>query len=1681
MYNTTSRIPPMFLLGGLVLIAFIVFIITFTVSTNDTATDKSITYVKTCVDKQMSTLTQIDVTVFDKVTLIAGDLVILKSQTSVKNGLYIWQKDNSLQIDADFEKSKDVEQCVIVTEGVFVDTMFIWNPTDEDWMVLRSSVLQNTETLSTDFIPVTGSLVYDTQSKKITYHNGTQWGNLLDENDIFVPDNDSTTSRLANGIKLLTTSIIADESSTTDNDNLIPTQKIMKTYVANTALNITADTEGLFKSTQVSQTLDRNNVRSLYVPSELAVQNSLNSLTFTTSTLSKSGNLANGTMVLNVPIATSTDVSESKENKFLTSSVVSTNTTLGGVSATHTKLPTQKSVRDYIDSLTIDSNLLVTSGTFGGGDLTLTLPIANTSSDFDASHVLAGNIVKLSTDGTLSSNDNKIPSEKVVRDYISALDVTTSTLTKTNTIGTGLVLDIPVANSTHITNADATKVLMASAVDGKTDLNGVSASTSKVPSQKAVYEYVGSLNISSNLLESSGQFNLGTFTLDVPTTSTDVSTFDENHVVSGSSVHVYANDGPMENDDMKIPTSATVSQAIQQIDFTTVNLVKSGTVGGGAMTLNVPVATADDRNFKAANKFLDATSISFDISLSSDPTLLPSQSTVATYVRESINAITINSNILISSGTITAGTFTLNVPTVVDETNLDNGYLLTGANVKLGAGEDLGDTEYKIPSEAAVKRHVGNYISSLGLGFSNSGTYVYGSDLNLTYASDTNISSNALQPGLLLDASLISTDENLGLGVDLYKIPTRGAVKSYIDNNIFAASALVFRGVIDVTSVVDPGTSMDPNDYFPNGISNPYLLSNTGVTIGDSFKIQVAGILYFWGGNSMSNFTLEVVSGDTILFSSSNDYANIEQNQVSIVNSNENVTDVFGRTGNITAQANDYSADLIQFNSVANVPENNVQAAIVRVANNLDTSNTNFQSTYIPQTSISVQTTLGGVSASDSKIASQKAVKTYVDQVSVGDRAYADNLISTLTEGDVIYRGDIDVSQSNGGNGNLYLNTSIDASVNSYMASVSGPSKGDLFSVVFVAFIHFSNEEFISLYDNDLLLAKTSGVTWANTTRDSFHIIRTVPLPSSTNQVLVSDPVDSDSLMWTSTLSNTPINTPTIQNGTISDAAIQNGTMQGTAIQSSTLSNSSLTGVINSTGATITGGTYASPTINTPTFSNQTGTGNIVRSINPTLSGGSLNNFTITSGTINNVVHFNSNLGTPTGGDLTNCTIPISSVTATYTGTGNIVRETNATMISPTFTTPDLGIPSAGNLTNCTIPISSVTGTFTGSGTVVKNVSPTLVSPQLGTPASGNLSNCTNYPASALQGSFSGEGNIVKQNEAFLSQPNIDGGKINNLSQFMTGVDNNLPQPGMVLKADGSVMDANTQNAQPFKWDYPERWDPWISSSSGTQEHVLIGNTSRFWTQVLQIESNANTTSTTPYGFAEDTTTNGHGWYRKANESSQIDTFRIDISGQIEYFNTRISIWCQTYEYVDPDNESIIIPPSASSFTPRKYKNITSKRMVKIGPLLGLDTKASDTEVALGLARAALEELPGGSIASYLGNVITGRFFGGGAATPTSFLAPMATGFGGGCEIQIQPNQYFRIALVREAVGEHDGHNIQDAHVVMSDVNYKVTPIRVQQYGGDLTIIDPETGEVAMANNTDGSMVNGVWWGSGFT
>jgi hypothetical protein len=116
-------------------------------------------------------------------------------------------------------------------------------------------------------------------------------------------------------------------------------------------------------------------------------------------------------------------------------------------------------------------------------------------------------------------------------------------------------------------------------------------------------------------------------------------------------------------------------------------------------------------------------------------------------------------------------------------------------------------------------------------------------------------------------------------------------------------------------------------------------------------------------------------------------------------------------------------------------------------------------------------------------------------------------------------------------------------------------------------------------------------------------------------------------------------------------------------------------------------------------------------------------------------------LGTPTSGNLANCTFPTLNENTTGSSgscTGNSATvTTNANLTGP--------IASVGNATS----IASQTGT--GSKFVV-DTSPTLVTPNIGTPSAGVLTHCTGY---AVQATASVPGVVTVDNVTIIATAGV--------------------------------------------------------------------------------------------------------------------------------------------------------------------------------------------------------------------------------------------------------------------------------------------------------------------------------------
>ena len=156
-------------------------------------------------------------------------------------------------------------------------------------------------------------------------------------------------------------------------------------------------------------------------------------------------------------------------------------------------------------------------------------------------------------------------------------------------------------------------------------------------------------------------------------------------------------------------------------------------------------------------------------------------------------------------------------------------------------------------------------------------------------------------------------------------------------------------------------------------------------------------------------------------------------------------------------------------------------------------------------------------------------------------------------------------------------------------------------------------------------------------------------------------------------------------------------------------------------------------------------------SITSTAFAGALNG---NAGTVTNGVYTTNNLSALAS----TTSLQLAGVISDETGSGSLVFAT-----SPTLVTPLLGTPTSGDLSNCSGTAASLTagavtnGVYTtnnlsalasttslqlagvisdetGTGRLVFATSPTLVTPVLGTPTSGDLSNCSGTAASLTAG-----------------------------------------------------------------------------------------------------------------------------------------------------------------------------------------------------------------------------------------------------------------------------------------------------------------------------------------------------------
>ena len=135
--------------------------------------------------------------------------------------------------------------------------------------------------------------------------------------------------------------------------------------------------------------------------------------------------------------------------------------------------------------------------------------------------------------------------------------------------------------------------------------------------------------------------------------------------------------------------------------------------------------------------------------------------------------------------------------------------------------------------------------------------------------------------------------------------------------------------------------------------------------------------------------------------------------------------------------------------------------------------------------------------------------------------------------------------------------------------------------------------------------------------------------------------------------------------------------------------------------------------------------------------------------------------------------------------TTNTTKQLSVTNLftSPAFVTPALGTPTSGNLSNCTstsmVLTTPILGTPTsGNLSNCTSTSMVLTTPILGTPTSGNLSNCTSTSmvlttpvlGAATGTSLTTTGNIVISSTGKLGYTTGSGGTVTQATSKATGV-----------------------------------------------------------------------------------------------------------------------------------------------------------------------------------------------------------------------------------------------------------------------------------------------------------------------
>lgn len=285
-----------------------------------------------------------------------------------------------------------------------------------------------------------------------------------------------------------------------------------------------------------------------------------------------------------------------------------------------------------------------------------------------------------------------------------------------------------------------------------------------------------------------------------------------------------------------------------------------------------------------------------------------------------------------------------------------------------------------------------------------------------------------------------------------------------------------------------------------------------------------------------------------------------------------------------------------------------------------------------------------------------------------------------------------------------------------------------------------------------------------------------------------------------------------------------------------------------------------------------------------------------------------------------------SDLTAGFTGTGVLVRQT-----SPSLITPTLGTPSSGVLTNCTgLPIGSgVAGLGTGvAGALAVNVGTAgafvVNGGALGTPSSGVLTNCTGLPIStgvsglgagiatwlatptsanlaAAVTDETGTGALVFSTDAALTNPTITNGRA-------TGLDylgfSNTPVlgtviPGTVYWDDGNgTLNLNLKggnvNALIGEQEYAYCYnDSGGNLTKGQVVYISGAQGNRIAIKLAQADSDANSAHTIGL-VAEPIAGGAEGWVQVSGPMFKLNTLGTTAGDTVYLSPTTPGQWTTT-------------------------------------------------------------------------------------------------------------------------------------------------------------------------------------------